>query len=215
MAKRKVSRWKRFGRWLRLQALRMIRENSTPARTGLGFALGAFIGVFPSFLVGTPLAFFLAGRFGWNRAAAMGGTFLMNPLTSPAVYSTSTVVGLQVLGRDLDVAPLSGMLNYIRHFGMAFLVGNTIVAMLIATVAGLVIFAFAAHRQRAKRLARAPAHAAEADRPGRADSALSTPRLSNEPLVFAPSMSHQPAGKGPHPAGAVPPASSTAPPLAS
>jgi hypothetical protein len=214
MAKRKVSRWKRFGRWLRLQALRMIRENSTPARTGLGFALGTFIGVFPSFLVGTPLAFFLAGRFGWNRAAAMGGTFLMNPLTAPVVYSTSTVVGLQVLGRDLEVAPVSGMLNYLRHFGMAFLVGNTIVAVLIASALGLVIFMLAAYHQRAKRPSRAPAHAAEADRPGRAESALSTPRLSNEPLVFAPPMSHQPAGKVP-PVGAVPPASSTAPPLAS
>jgi hypothetical protein len=107
------------------------------------------------------------------------------------------------------------MLNYVRHFGMAFLVGNTIVAMLIATVAGLVIFAFAAHRQRAKRLSRIPKDAAEADYQERAESALSTPQLSNEPLVFAPPMSHQPAGKGPHPAGAVPPASSTAPPLAS
>jgi hypothetical protein len=215
MAKRKVSRWKRFGRWLRLQALRMIRENSTPARTGLGFALGTFIGVFPSFLIGTPLAFFLAGRFGWNRAAAMGGTFLMNPLTAPVVYSTSTAVGLQVLGRDLEVAPVSGMLNYLRHFGMAFLVGNTIVAVLIASALGLVICMLAAYHQRAKRPSRAPAHAAEADRPGRAESALSTPGPSNEPLVFAPPMSHQPIGTGPHPAGAVPPASSTAPPLAS
>jgi uncharacterized protein (DUF2062 family) len=194
----------------------MIRENSTPACTGLGFALGAFIGVFPSFLVGTPLAFFLAGRFGWNRAAAMGGTFLMNPLTAPVVYSTSTVVGLQVLGRDLEVAPVSGMLNYIRHFGMAFLVGNTIVAALIASALGLVIFVLAVYHQRAKRSSRAaPAHAAEADRPGRAESALSTPRLSTEPMVFAPSLSHQPTGGGPLPVGAVPPASSAAPPLAS
>jgi hypothetical protein len=215
MARQKVSRWKRFGRWLRLQALRMIRENSTPARTGLGFALGTFIGVFPSFMVGTPLAFFLAGRFGWNRAAAMGGTFLMNPLTAPVVYSTSTVIGLQVLGRDLDVAPVSGMLNYIRHFGMAFLVGNTIVAVLIASVLGLVIFTLAAYHQRTKRLSRIPAYGAEADRPGGAESTFSAARPSDEPSVFVPPMSHQPVGKGPLPVGAVPPASSTAPPLAS
>jgi uncharacterized protein (DUF2062 family) len=61
----------------------MVRENSTPARTGLGFALGAFIGIFPSFLLGTPLAFLIAGRLGWNRAAAAAGTFLTNPLTAP------------------------------------------------------------------------------------------------------------------------------------
>jgi uncharacterized protein (DUF2062 family) len=213
MARRKVSRWKRLGRWLRLQALRMIRENSTPARTGLGFALGTFIGVFPSFLIGTPLAFFLAGRLGWNRAAAMGGTLLMNPLTAPVVYSTSTVVGLRVLGRHLDVAPVSGMLNYIRHFGLAFLVGNTIMAVLIATVAGLLIFALAAYYQRAERLSRISAFAAEADRQDLADATFSTARQSDEPLVFMPPMSHQPAGKGPLPAATVPP--SAAPPLAS
>jgi len=196
MAKQKVSRWRRFGRWLRLQALRMIRENSTPARTGLGFGLGTFIGVFPSFMVGTPLAFFLAGRFGWNRAAAMGGTFLMNPLTAPAVYSASTLVGLQVLGRDLDVAPVGGMLNYVQHFGIAFLVGNTIVAVLIATLLGLVIFTLAAYHQRAKRLSRIPPDAAEAEHQGRVESAFSTARLSDEPLVFVPPTSHQPVGQG-------------------
>jgi uncharacterized protein (DUF2062 family) len=179
----------------------------------LGFALGTFIGVFPSFLIGTPLAFFLAGRFGWNRAAAMGGTFLMNPLTAPVVYSTSTLVGLQVLGRHLDVAPVSGMLNYIRHFGLAFLVGNTIVAVLIATVVGLLIFAFAVYYQRAKRLARVSAFPAEADRRDFAETAFSTARQSDEPSVFMPPTSHPPPGKGSRPAAAVPPPA--APPLAS
>jgi uncharacterized protein (DUF2062 family) len=215
MAKQKVSRWRRFGRWLRLQALRMIRENSTPARTGLGFGLGTFIGVFPSFMVGTPLAFFLAGRFGWNRAAAMGGTFLMNPLTAPVVYSTSTMVGLQVLGRDLDVAPVGGMLNYLEHFGIAFLVGNTIVAVLIATLVGLVIFTVAAYHQRAKHLSRITPDTAQVDHQERAESAFSAACLRDTPVVLAPPMSHEPAGKHPLSVGAAPPASSAAPPLAS
>ena len=85
-----ISRSRRFARWVRLQLIRMVRENSTPAKTGLGFALGAFIGVFPSFLIGTPIAFFVAGRLGLNRAAAIGGTTLMNPLTAPVLYSIST-----------------------------------------------------------------------------------------------------------------------------
>jgi hypothetical protein len=98
---------------------------------------------------------------------------------------------------------------------MAFLVGNTIVAVLIASVLGLVIFTLAAYHQRTKRLSRIPAYAAEADRQRSAESAFSTAQLSDERLVFVPPMSHQPVGKGPLPVGAVPPASSTAPPLAS
>lgn len=148
MAKEKFGRWKRFRRWVRLQAVNVVRENSTPGRTGLGFALGTFIGVFPSFAIGTPLAFFFAGRLGWNRAAAMGGTFLMNPFTAPFVYSASTWAGLKILGRELEAAPVGGLLNYLEHYGLAFLLGNTLFAVAFAGVFGLIVFGFAAKHQR-------------------------------------------------------------------
>lgn len=147
MAKERKSRLVRLGRWVRLQALKVIRENSTPSRTGLGFALGSFIGIFPSFAVGTPIAFFLAGRFGWNRAAAVAGTFLMNPFTAPLFYSTSTWLGMEILGQDMDLVPVEGLLNYVRHFGLAFLVGNTLFALLFASAVGVIIF-LAARRHR-------------------------------------------------------------------
>ena len=101
-----TTRGKRLAHWLRLQVRRVVRENSTPARSGLGFALGSFIGVFPSFLIGSPLAFFLAGRFGWNRPAAVAGTFLMNPVTAPIFYWISTWLGLEVLGRGVETAQI-------------------------------------------------------------------------------------------------------------
>ena len=144
----KQSWWIRFSRWLRLQALHVIRENSTPARTGLGFALGAFIGIFPSFLLGTPLAFFLAGQFQWNRAAAVTGTFLMNPLTAPLLYSTSTWLGLELLGRSGDGNQAFGLLDNLRHFGTAFLLGNTLVATLVAALLGLAVFGLVQRRSR-------------------------------------------------------------------
>ena len=120
-----TTRGKRLTRWLRLQVLRVIRENSTPERSGLGFALGSFIGVFPSFLIGSPLAFFLAGRFGWNRAAAVAGTFLMNPVTAPIFYWVSTWLGLEVLGRDTEMVQINGLVKQMPHFGLVFLIGNT------------------------------------------------------------------------------------------
>jgi uncharacterized protein (DUF2062 family) len=135
-----VSRSRRFARWVRLHAIRMVRENSTPAKTGLGFALGAFIGIFPSFLIGTPIAFFVAGRLGWNRAAAIGGTTLMNPLTAPVLYSISTWLGLEILQQDHEVAAVHGFISYLREFGIAFLLGNTVLAIAVSVILGLAVF---------------------------------------------------------------------------
>lgn len=118
----------------------MVRENSTPSKTGLGFALGAFIGVFPSFLIGSPVAFFLAGKLGWNRAAALGGTALMNPFTAPVLYSISTWLGLEVLRQDREMIRVEGILEHMREFGLAFLVGNTLLAIGLAAVLGLAVF---------------------------------------------------------------------------
>ncbi len=134
---------------MRLQLIRMVRENSTPARTGLGFALGAFIGIFPSFLIGTPIAFLIAGRLGWNRAAAAAGTFLTNPLTAPMLYSLSAWLGLEMLGREVDTAQVNGVIDHLRQFGLAFLLGNTIVALSFATLFGVTLFLVVRHYGRA------------------------------------------------------------------
>ena len=138
----RTTRGKRLTRWLRLQVRRVVTENSTPARSGLGFALGSFIGVFPSFLIGTPLAFFLAGRFGWNRAAAVAGTFLMNPVTAPIFYWVSTWLGMEVLGRDIEMVQIDGLVNRMPHFGLAFFVGNTLFALVVAGALGTLAFFF-------------------------------------------------------------------------
>lgn len=140
MNRGKASRLTRFSRWFRLQLIRMVRENSTPARTGLGFALGAFIGIFPSFLIGTPIAFLIAGRLGWNRAAAAAGTFLTNPLTAPMLYSLSAWLGLEMLGREVETAQVHGVIDNLREFGLAFLLGNTVVALIFAALLGVTLF---------------------------------------------------------------------------
>jgi uncharacterized protein (DUF2062 family) len=137
---REGGRLHKLGRWMRLQCIRMVRDNSTPARTGLGLALGAFIGIFPSFLLGTPIAFYVAGRFGWNRAAAVAGTFLTNPVTAPVFYTLSAWLGQSILGTSADTARVHGLIDHLRHFGLAFLLGNTLIAATVAAVTGMGIF---------------------------------------------------------------------------
>ena len=120
---------------------RALREHSTAARTALGFALGSFIGIFPSFLIGSPLAFFLAGRLRIHRAAAVAGTLLMNPFTAPLFYSISTLLGTAILREPLAPAAAEGVLNHVGRVGPAFLLGNTILAVLVALITGGVAFA--------------------------------------------------------------------------
>lgn len=135
------TRWAgRLGRWTRLHLLRALRENASPSRTALGLALGAFIGVVPSFMVGAPLAFFLAGRLGWNRAAAVAGSVLsMNPLTAPLLYSLSAWLGFEITGRHVT-AEVEGLINNLREYAFPFLVGNAVLALGIAVILGLLMF---------------------------------------------------------------------------
>lgn len=132
----------RLGRWTRLHLLRALRENATAGRTALGFALGAFIGIVPSFMVGAPLAFFLAGRLGWNRAAAVAGAVLsMNPLTAPFLYSLSAWLGFEITGTHVALE-VEGIVNNLREYALPFLIGNAVLALAVAVGFGLVMFFF-------------------------------------------------------------------------
>lgn len=130
----------RLGRWVRLHLLRALRENASPARTALGLALGAFVGIVPSLMFGAPLSFFLAGRLGWNRAAAVAGSVIsMNPLTAPLLYSLSTWLGLEITGRHVTVE-VEGLVDTLREYALPFFIGNAVLALGVAIVLGLIMF---------------------------------------------------------------------------
>jgi len=157
-AQPRAGRAQRLYHWLALKGRAVFRENASPSRTALGLAIGLFIGVFPSFLIGSPLAFFLASRFDLNRAAAVSGTFLMNPFTAPVFYSISTWVGASVMGVEHQLIQAGGIIQQIRHFGPAFLVGNTLFALAVAAAGGTVMFCVATSMSR-NRLYRSQDHA--------------------------------------------------------
>lgn len=137
----------RLGRWLRLHMLRAIRENASPARTALGLGLGAFIGIFPSFLIGTPLSFFVAGKLRLNRAAAVAGaTLSMNPVTAPFLYSLSAWLGFRILDRETVSIEAAGLWDYLQQYTGPFLLGNTLVAFTIAASLATGMFVWARRR---------------------------------------------------------------------
>lgn len=83
----------RVRRWGRYIYLRLVRQNDEPEKVAKGMGLGVFIGIFPTFGVGTVLAILIASWAKWNRASSVLGTFIMNPLFNPFFVSLSVITG--------------------------------------------------------------------------------------------------------------------------
>lgn len=143
-----VKAWRRA----RLVYLKMLRLNDSPEKIALGAALGVLMGIFPTFGVGTILALILAAVTRANKAAAILGSLVMNPLTSPFFWTLSVLTGSVLMGEDsqkiLEKVRDEGLF---RGFGRAYLVftvGNLIVSGVFAGATYLFVrWAVTRHRR--------------------------------------------------------------------
>ena len=87
-------------RWIRYAYVRLVRINDSPQKIAWGLAVGVFLGVFPTFGLGTVVALALAIAFKFNKVAAILGSFIMNPLTTPFFWTASSVLGALLVNRD-------------------------------------------------------------------------------------------------------------------
>lgn len=145
--------------------LRLVRVADDPVHIALGFALGVFIGVFPTFGIGIPVALFLAALFRWNKAAALTGTLLMNPLTTPFFWSLSGTVGALMFRTDTKFVLRSFRdgegLKSLSEGALIYLAGNTVVALFSAGVAYLLAVRAVRFYRREKEKRREPGNIAE------------------------------------------------------
>ncbi len=129
----------RARRWGRYIYLRLVRQNDAPDKVAKGVGLGVFIGIFPTFGVGTILAIFIASWAKWNRASAVLGTFIMNPLFNPFFVSLSVVTGnfFVPAGSRITVEMFrNGKLWHgFLHAIPTYLLGNFLISTLFATLA--------------------------------------------------------------------------------
>ena len=135
----------RCRRTFRYIYLRLVRVGGNPVYIALGFALGVFLGVFPTFGIGIPLSLLFASLLGWNRVSAVLGSLVMNPLTTPFFWTLSGTVGAAIFRADASRL-LASVQNGERLRGLTvgagiYLAGNTIVALVTAAIAY-----FLAHR---------------------------------------------------------------------
>ena len=149
----------RVRRWGRYIYLRLVRQNDAPDKVAKGVGLGVFIGIFPTFGVGTILAIFIASWAKWNRAAAVLGTFIMNPLFNPFFMSLSVVIGNFFVpeGSRISVEMFrNGKLWHgFLHAIPTYLLGNFLVSTFFATLAYALTLG-AVREYRRKRATRAP-----------------------------------------------------------
>lgn len=119
--------------------LRLVRVGGDPVHAALGFSLGVFLGVFPTFGLGIPLALLLASLFRWNRVAATLGSLVMNPLTTPFFWSLSGTVGAAIFQADarkvLETARNGDRIHSLTAGAGIYLAGNLAVSLVCSVAA--------------------------------------------------------------------------------
>ncbi|MEW6041107.1 MAG: DUF2062 domain-containing protein [Elusimicrobiota bacterium] len=117
--------------------LYLIKLNSPPEKIAGGFAVGAFIGIFPTFWLGGILALFVAKVFKLNYAATLlGAVIVMNPVTTPIFWALSATVGAFIFSSDsrelLQKIKDGITLDSIGDITLIYLAGNFIVSSIIS-----------------------------------------------------------------------------------
>lgn len=97
--------WRFFVRYLsptyiKRQLAQVLSLGDPPEKIATGIAVGVFVGVFPTFYLGIPLVALGARLFGFNMAAAVAGTAVATPLTSPFIILGSAFLGSALTGTD-------------------------------------------------------------------------------------------------------------------
>lgn len=148
-------------RRIRLTYLKILRLDDPPERIARGAAIGVLMGILPTFGLGGVFALALAFVLRANKAAAIIGSFIMNPITSPFFWTLSVVIGSVILRQDYNtmLSKFRGesLLKGAEWVYVVFLTGNVILAaVLTAASYYLVKNAIIRHRKHKaeKRLAR-------------------------------------------------------------
>jgi uncharacterized protein (DUF2062 family) len=157
MKNRRAAARFRLSRWLRYGYIRLVRINDSPQKVATGLAVGVFLAIFPTFGLGILIALALAIFFRFNKAAAILGCLIMNPLTTPFFWTASSVVGAFLANRDwhrtlkmfqsfsanlslIDLTTKGGWASILKGLGAGihvFLLGNILLALSFAAISYL------------------------------------------------------------------------------
>ncbi|MBI2413421.1 MAG: DUF2062 domain-containing protein [Deltaproteobacteria bacterium] len=144
----------RVRRWLKLWYYRILRIDDPPERIARGAAIGVLMGVLPTFGVGGFLAVGLAFLLKANKAAAVLGSFIVNPLTSPFFWTLSAVVGSFIMGEDSSTVMArikhEGVLASTGWVGLVYMTGNVILSAVFTALSYYIVKAAVIRHRRKK-----------------------------------------------------------------
>lgn len=140
---RKSRLWhERAFRWLRYMKIKFLRINDTPEKIAKGAALGVFLGIYPTFGLGILLAWVGSAIMGWNKAASVLGSLIMNPLTTPFFWTASVATGALIFNQDSrlifeelksrELSADGGILWNLKTSALIYLAGNTIISVVLS-----------------------------------------------------------------------------------
>ena len=120
---------------------KLANENSTPLSIALGFTLGTFIAILPTPGFGAFLALSLTLIFKvFNRLAVVVALTIWNPLLLVPLYYLCYLLGSVLLVRPIVLQQEPTLYETLSDYTTAFLLGNSIMAILISSVSFVSIY---------------------------------------------------------------------------
>jgi uncharacterized protein (DUF2062 family) len=132
----------------------LLKNEESPHRTALSFAVGVWVAFFPILGIHTGLALFIAFLFRLSRVPILLGTWVNNPWTIAPMYTAGTLLGCALLGvspgafREIDWHAVTRgswadtvirVLQVLRPYWWPYAVGNTLLGIATAGVAYLIL----------------------------------------------------------------------------
>jgi uncharacterized protein (DUF2062 family) len=146
--------WRRIREKLREAFSEEIDEKALAA----GFAVGVFVSFTPLLSLHTVLALLVAMIFRLNKVAAVAGAWVNNPYTLPFVFYGCFRLGEWIMGVRLKAPAferwtLDTVLKAARPYVAPLFLGTTIVGLLAAVAAYIVVYRIAVRVKSAQRKA--------------------------------------------------------------
>lgn len=115
---------------------KLLLLRATPNQIASGFAVGVFIGIFPTFGLGGLAILALAPLWKFNIPASIAGTLIGNPVLAPIWIFLSCLV-VRINPADIKM-PKETFANIVAHYsqvGLKYLLGNTVVSLIVSVIA--------------------------------------------------------------------------------
>lgn len=134
----------RYGRRVRGALKAAIETEHTPHEIALSFAIGIFITTLPTGGLGIGLFFVFVHLWSWvSKAAIFSSVVVLNPFVKPIVYLASYELGTFLVGTEPIAVFETSALNSLLTIVQRILLGNVLIALLLAALGYVVVYELA------------------------------------------------------------------------